>query len=103
MRWAGRRPATPRPEVRARLDGLDTQRADLQAAIEHTRDLIRELDRLIADQFRRTFEALERAFDRRFQQLFGGGFAKLSLTDPEDLAATGVEITAPAPGGSIEL
>jgi chromosome segregation protein len=85
-------------EVRARLDGLDTQRSDLQAAIEHTRDLIRELDRLIADQFRRTFEALERAFDRRFQQLFGGGFAKLSLTDPEDLAATGVEITARPPG-----
>jgi chromosome segregation protein len=85
-------------EVRARLDGLDTQRTDLGAAIEHTRDLIRELDRLIADQFRRTFEALERAFDRRFQQLFGGGFAKLSLTDPEDLAATGVEIVARPPG-----
>jgi chromosome segregation protein len=70
----------------------------LQAAIEHTRDLIRELDRLIADQFRRTFEALERVFDRRFQQLFGGGFARLSLTEPQDLAATGIEITARPPG-----
>ena len=85
-------------EVKARLDGLEAQRTDLQAAIEHTRNLIRELDKLIAEQFRRTFEALERAFDRRFQQLFGGGFAKLSLTDPEDLASTGVEITARPPG-----
>jgi chromosome segregation protein len=85
-------------EVKARLDGLEVQRSDLQSAIEHTRELIRELDGLIADQFRRTFEALERAFDERFQQLFGGGYARLSLTDPDDLAATGIEITARPPG-----
>jgi len=85
-------------EVKARLDGLETQRADLQAAIDHTRDLIRELDTMIGDQFRRTFAALERAFDARFQQLFGGGYARLALTDPQDLAATGIEITARPPG-----
>jgi chromosome segregation protein len=85
-------------EVRTRLEGLDGQRSDLQSAIEHTRELIRELDGLIADQFRRTFEALERAFDERFQQLFGGGYARLSLTDPDDLASTGIEITARPPG-----
>ena len=85
-------------EVKARLDGLEVQRSDLQSAIEHTRELIRELDGLIADQFRRTFAALERAFDERFQQLFGGGYARLSLTDPDDLAATGIEITARPPG-----
>ena len=38
------------------------------------------------------------AFDARFQQLFGGGYAKLSLTDPSDLAATGIEIIARPPG-----
>ena len=85
-------------EVKARLDGLETQRADLQAAIDHTRDLIRELDAMIGEQFRRTFAALERAFDARFQQLFGGGYARLALTDPQDLAATGIEITARPPG-----
>jgi len=85
-------------EVKTRLDALEAQRTDLQAAIDHTRDLIRELDTMIGDQFRRTFAALERAFDARFQQLFGGGYAKLALTDPQDLAATGVEITARPPG-----
>ena len=84
--------------VRARLDELEGQRTDLQSAIDQTRELIRELDRLIADQFRRTFDALEKAFERRFTQLFGGGVAKLSLTDPQDLAATGIEITARPPG-----
>ncbi|HEX5588669.1 MAG TPA: hypothetical protein VFX65_00070, partial [Candidatus Limnocylindrales bacterium] len=33
-----------------------------------------------------------------FRQLFGGGFARLSLTDPEDLASTGIEIVARPPG-----
>jgi len=84
--------------VRARLDELEAQRRDLDRAIDKTRALIAELDTLIATQFRATFLALEAAFDRRFQQLFGGGFARLSLTDPSDLAATGVEIVARPPG-----
>ncbi|MFH0750863.1 MAG: chromosome segregation protein SMC, partial [Chloroflexota bacterium] len=85
-------------ELRARVDGLDAQRTDLVGAIEKTRSLIAELDTLIARQFRATFTALESAFDRRFQQLFGGGYARLSLTEPADLAQTGVEIVARPPG-----
>ena len=85
-------------EVRLRLDGLEAQREDLEHAIRSTRELIAELDRLIAEQFRATFSALEDAFSRRFTQLFGGGVARLSLTDPEDLEQTGVEITAQPPG-----
>jgi len=84
--------------LKARLDALETQRLDLEAAIERTRSLITELDTLIAGQFRSTFQALELAFDARFQQLFGGGFARLSLTDPTDLSATGIEIVARPPG-----
>jgi chromosome segregation protein len=85
-------------ELRTRLEGLETQAADLRVAIGRTRELIVELDALIADQFRTTFRALESAFDRRFGQLFGGGFARLTLTEPGDLAATGVEIVARPPG-----
>ncbi len=85
-------------ELKTRLEGLDTQAADLRAAIETTRSLIAELDTMIATQFRSTFEALESAFERRFEQLFGGGYARLSLTDPSDLGATGVEIVARPPG-----
>ncbi|MET0773823.1 MAG: hypothetical protein ABWZ82_12115, partial [Candidatus Limnocylindrales bacterium] len=85
-------------EVRERLDGLESQQVDLEHAIRDTRALITRLEGLIADQFRDTFVALEGAFSRRFEQLFGGGDASLSLTAPEDLGATGVEITARPPG-----
>jgi chromosome segregation protein len=84
--------------VRTRLEGLETQRADLLEAIAKTRQLIEQLNGMISTQFRETFHALETAFDSRFRQLFGGGFARLSLTDPEDLTATGIEITARPPG-----
>jgi chromosome segregation protein len=85
-------------EVRARLETLDTQERDLRDAIVGTRRLIEELNSMIADQFTSTFRALESAFDRRFNQLFGGGFARLSLTDPSDVAGSGVEIVARPPG-----
>ena len=85
-------------EIKDRLDGLENQESDLQDAIEGTRRLIVELSGLIADQFRTTFQALESSFDRRFRQLFGGGFARLELTEPADLSATGVEIIARPPG-----
>jgi chromosome segregation protein len=84
--------------LKARLEGLETQRADLLDAIAKTRRLIGELNTMISTQFRETFRALEAAFDSRFRQLFGGGFARLALTEPDDLSATGIDITARPPG-----
>ncbi len=84
--------------LRTRLETLDSQGTDLRSAIGTTRDLIRELETLIADQFRTTFAKLETAFERRFEQLFGGGYARLSLTHPSDLGSTGIEIVARPPG-----
>ena len=85
-------------ELRQRLETLETQGADLHTAIARTRELIAELETMITDQFQTTFRALEVAFEARFEQLFGGGFARLSLTDPSDLGSTGVEIVARPPG-----
>ncbi len=84
--------------LKTRLETLETQATDLRTAIVRTRELIAELDTLIADRFRTTFSALEAAFATRFEQLFGGGFARLSLTDPSDLGSTGIEIVARPPG-----
>ncbi|HEY6058423.1 MAG TPA: hypothetical protein VIV06_10345, partial [Candidatus Limnocylindrales bacterium] len=71
-------------ELRQRVESLQAQHADLRTAIARTRSLIEDLDRMVAQQFQATFRALEAAFDARFRQLFGGGFARLSLTDPGD-------------------
>ena len=77
-------------------DGRDTRpTADyFRRQGQEPETLIAELDTMIAEQFRTTFLALETAFERRFEQLFGGGFARLSLTDPTDLGSTGVTATS---------
>ncbi|MGZ6377901.1 MAG: AAA family ATPase [Candidatus Limnocylindrales bacterium] len=85
-------------QVRTRLETLEMQQQDLDRAIASTRALIAELSERITEQFRVTFAALEGAFARRFEQLFAGGEAQLVLTEPEDLALTGVEIMARPPG-----
>jgi chromosome segregation protein len=84
--------------LKARLERLDGQAADLRTAIDRTRELIGELDTMISERFQATFRALETAFASRFEQLFGGGFARLSLTDPADIGSSGIEIVARPPG-----
>jgi chromosome segregation protein len=48
--------------------------------------------------FRETFSAIAEEFKSTFQMLFGGGSAKLVLTDPEDIGQTGIEVIARPPG-----
>ncbi len=84
--------------LKARLDSLEAQASDLHTAIDRTQALIAELDTMIGDRFQTTFRALETAFARRFEQLFGGGFARLSMTEPVDIGSSGIEIVARPPG-----
>ena len=49
-------------------------------------------------EFRRTFEAVATEFRQIFTRLFGGGSARLVLTDPENLTETGIDIDARLPG-----
>jgi chromosome segregation protein len=50
------------------------------------------------DQFAETFERVNEAFQYFFSQLFSGGTARLELTNPEDVATSGVELMAQPPG-----
>jgi len=53
---------------------------------------------LMEREFERTFQAVAAQFKEYFSTLFGGGTARLELTDPDDLTHTGVEIVARPPG-----
>ncbi len=81
-----------------RYDFLTHQAADLDEASLQLQQVIGELDQLMELEFKRTFEAVAKAFTRHFTRLFGGGSARLVLTDASDLNTTGVEIFARPPG-----
>ncbi len=85
-------------EVKERHDFLTTQVADLDTAKTQLHDVITELDVLMEREFRKTFDAVSIHFRETFTRLFGGGTAKLALTDPEHLTTSGVEIQCKLPG-----
>ncbi|MDD2696073.1 MAG: AAA family ATPase, partial [Anaerolineales bacterium] len=89
-------------EVRQRHAFMTEQISDLEKAEQDIRQVIAELDEIMQQEFRRTFEAVEEEFKTIFTQLFGGGSARLILTDPEDLTGTGIDIEARLPGKRLQ-
>ncbi|MFZ6030310.1 MAG: chromosome segregation protein SMC [Chloroflexota bacterium] len=85
-------------EVQQRFDFLNTQMTDLHEAEASIKEVIAELDVLMQREFRKTFDAVAYEFRQTFTRLFGGGSARLVLTDPEDLTNTGIDIEARLPG-----
>lgn len=85
-------------EVNARFEFLKEQVSDLTKAEADIRQVIKELDELMEREFQKTFEAVADEFKEIFTRLFGGGSARLLLTDPEDLTNSGIDIEARLPG-----
>ncbi len=81
-----------------RYSFMKTQIDDLQKAEEDLKQVIAELDELTKQDFSRTFDAVDKQFRAMFTRLFGGGSARLALTDPDNLVETGIEIEARLPG-----
>lgn len=72
-------------------DDLYSAKADLFSTME-------EMDKEVEMRFEKTFLAVQEKFSEIFPQIFGGGQAELSLTDPDDLLHTGIDIKAQPPG-----
>ncbi|MEP7133332.1 MAG: chromosome segregation protein SMC [Chloroflexota bacterium] len=81
-----------------RYSFMRAQVDDLRKAEEDLKLVIAELDNLTKQEFSKTFDAVDKAFRAMFTRLFGGGSARLALTDPDNLVETGIEIEARLPG-----
>ena len=81
-----------------RYSFMRAQVDDLRKAEEDLKHVIAELDELTKQEFSKTFDAVDKQFRAMFTRLFGGGSARLSLTDPDNLVETGIEIEARLPG-----
>ncbi len=84
--------------VKERYDFLTTQVEDLRKADTDLREVITELDDLMRREFRKTFDAVAAEFKVLFTRLFGGGSARLVLSDPENPIEAGIDIEARLPG-----
>jgi chromosome segregation protein len=84
--------------IQEQLAELDGQCGDLRQAIARLRGVIGALNREGRERLRASFEAVDGHFRAIFTRLFGGGEARLELTDAEDPLESGLEIHACPPG-----
>ena len=89
-------------DVKKRYDFLNGQQNDLLKARDDLEKSMNELDEEVKSRFKATFEAVAESFKRIFPLVFGGGKAKLELTEPNNLLETGIEIIAQPPGKKLQ-
>jgi chromosome segregation protein len=85
-------------EVKARYEFLVEQVGDLRKAEADVHTVIAQLDEVMEQEFKLTFDRVAEEFHTIFGRLFGGGTARLVMTDPADLTTTGIDIEARLPG-----
>ncbi len=88
--------------INTRYTFLCDQKRDLELAINDLMEIIADLDETMKERFQDTFNKVNEEFAVVFKKLFRGGRASLSLTDPQDLLNTGIEICAEPPGKSLK-
>ena len=89
-------------EVKAQYDELNTQYVDLTSSYDELIGIITRLEEEMRESFIGAFQSINKHFGITFKELFGGGNAELSLTDPEDVLTSGIEIKAAPPGKIIK-
>ncbi|WP_276804711.1 chromosome segregation protein SMC [Lactobacillus hominis] len=89
-------------DVKTRYDFLNGQQNDLLKARSDIQESMSKLDDEVKQRFDKTFKAVEKKFEDIFPIMFGGGKAKLVLTQPDDLLMTGIEIIAQPPGKKLQ-
>ncbi len=85
-------------ELSTRHTFLSEQSGDLEKAVESLQHIIGELNVVMHTTFKQTFESIAHHFQNAFKVLFGGGQAKLSLVNADNLDEAGIDILAQPPG-----
>ena len=85
-----------------RYDDLNGQAQDLEKAQEDLNKIIKDLSGIMVEKFNNELARINESFKLTFRELFGGGTAKLALSNEEDPLESGVEIFAQPPGKKIQ-
>lgn len=87
-------------ELSERNDLLESELEDVRTAKKDVLQIVRQVDRQIAEVLESAYADVGRHFSDLFALLFPGGEGKLIRTEPEDVLGTGIEIEARPSGKS---
>lgn len=88
--------------VKERFEFLSAQKDDLEKSKTNLNKIITSMAELMKDLFAKQMEEINKSFGKVFRELFGGGTAKLSLSDPGNVLESGVEIEVQLPGKGLQ-
>ncbi|MCP3997995.1 MAG: chromosome segregation protein SMC, partial [bacterium] len=88
-------------ELAAGVELLEGQLADLDESRSELRKVIKALDAEMASLFHQAFEEIAGFYEENFALVFPGGKGRLTLTDPDQLLETGVDIEAQPMGKKV--
>ena len=80
---------------------LDTQVADVRTARRELQEVVRALDAEIMETFAAAAADVNEHFSALVAMLFPGGTGRLTLTEPEDLLNTGIEVEVRPAGRNV--
>jgi len=89
-------------ELETRYEFLKKQRDDIIKAEEKLKILTGHLLNEMRSKFSKNLDNINSKFDSVFKKLFGGGQAKVELTDSQDVLEAGIEIVVAPPGKKIQ-
>lgn len=85
-------------EVSERYEFMSVQVKDVEKSKNEIEKLITNLSKQMKEVFVESFAEINKNFTYTFKELFGGGTASLSLTDPENILTSGIDIVVHPPG-----
>jgi chromosome segregation protein len=88
--------------VQQRHDFILRELEDVKSARRDLQEVILEVDRRVAEMFAAAFGDVAREFSELFALMFPGGEGRLTLTDPGDLLASGIEVEARPGRGKVK-
>ncbi|HZO81639.1 MAG TPA: chromosome segregation protein SMC [Candidatus Binataceae bacterium] len=89
-------------ELEERAAVLNSERADLEAALKDLSQTIQKLNREARRRFNETFEGAARNFAELFPKLLRGGKGRLELMPADDVLEAGVNILVQPPGKKVK-
>jgi chromosome segregation protein len=89
-------------ELSERHDFMKRELDDVNRSKKELERLIAELTDRMKTMFSESFEKINSSFKRIFTELFGGGKGSLTLSDPDDVLESGIDINVAPPGKVIK-
>lgn len=90
-------------EVSERYEYMLAQITDVEKSATELKKIISGLTSKMQEMFIEKFTVIAKNFTEVFKELFGGGTAKLQLTNPDDVLESGIDIIAQPPGKNISI